>query len=166
AAVVPGARTVAQAVQEACPGVRVAVVAGAGHAVPTEAPAALFREVAKLSAVAAASVGAGGGGAASASAAADSGTAAGVGEEERVAKITRFSLEEFSIPMTSPLQLSLCKLTERRGVIVRLEALLPRSPGTGVGREQEERRRVWGVGEVTPLPGFHEETLEEATANL
>ncbi|CAM9240080.1 unnamed protein product [Ectocarpus sp. 6 AP-2014] len=48
--------------------------------------------------------------------------------------------------------LSLCKLTERRGVLVRLEALLPRSPETGVGREQEEGRRVWGVGEVTPLP--------------
>ncbi|CAN0545257.1 unnamed protein product, partial [Ectocarpus sp. 8 AP-2014] len=138
-------------------GVRVAVVAGAGHAVPTEAPAALFREVAKLSAVAAASAGGGGDGgaaaSASASAAAAAETAAGVGEEQRVARITRFSLEEFSIPMTSPLQLSLCKLTERRGVLVRLEALLPRSPETGVGREQEEERRVWGVGEVTPLPG-------------
>ena len=47
-------------------------------------------------------------------------------------RITGFRLEEFSVPMTSPLELSLCRLAERRGVLVRIE---------GVGEEAVKSSR-------------------------
>lgn len=183
-AVVPFQKTVAGVVAATCPGVGVAILAGCGHAVPTEAPAALFREVANLSAAATAA-------AASttstttvtpiarpvATPGATAATPAGAAESEEKlgrgcgrARIVDFSLEEFSIPMASPLQLSLCRLTERRGVLVRLEGALPLAlsssagvvgGGVGEGRGHKtgegESRSVWGVGEVTPLPGEHQQ---------
>lgn len=69
-------------------------------------------------------------------------------------RITGFSLEEFSIPMMSPLQLSLCRLTERRGVLVRLEGKRLAVEGQGPVLSSEEKTGLrCGVGEVTPLPG-------------
>ncbi len=162
-----GTKSVADVVGATCPEVGVAVLAGCGHAVPTEAPAALFRQVAKLSAAATAAAPAGTAAAVTTSAAtpnalsSDSRTAPV--DEAGGARIVGFSLEEFCIPMTAPLQLSLCRLTERRGVLVRLEGALPLPPrpagadaearGARGQGSQEEGRRVWGVGEVTPLPG-------------
>lgn len=88
------------------------------------------------------------------------------------ARITSFHLENFVLPMKTPLQLSRCRLTERCGVLVRLEgeATTPSPkddttvpPKEPKGREEDRRgrngsvgrtrSRVWGVGEVTPLPG-------------
>ncbi|CAN0033807.1 unnamed protein product, partial [Sphacelaria rigidula] len=92
-------------------------------------------------------------------------------DSEHGVRITSFHLENFALPMKTPLQLSRCRLTERRGVLVRLEgeATTPFSKddttvsstepkgGEGGGRSRsgsgvEGRLRVWGVGEVTPLP--------------
>lgn len=175
AVALPGSKTVAGIVAATCPGVGVAVLPGCGHAVPAEAPATLFQEVAKLSAVAAAAAAAAAATAAAAAAAPSTSgaspaaaalsartAAAAAAEKTSGARIVGFSLEEFSIPMVAPLQLSLCRLTGRQGVLVRLEgALPPRSsaaaddgPGRGArGSGENSRRRVWGVGEVTPLPG-------------
>ena len=157
-------KTVGDVIAATCPGVGVTVLPGCGHAVPAEAPAALLAEVSKLSATAAAASAAtcgaspaAAGGACTPAAAA----AAAAAEKTDGATIVGFSLEEFSIPMTAPLQLSLCRLTDRRGVLVRLEGALPprSSAAAGEGRDrgarhsEENGRRVWGVGEVTPLPG-------------
>lgn len=73
--------------------------------------------------------------------------------ERECAKVTGFSIEEFSIPMKSPLQLSHCRLTHRQGMLVRLEGARLSGPR---GKEQEDGGggcRILGVGEVTPLPG-------------
>lgn len=155
-----GTKTVGDVIAATCPGVDVAVLPGCGHAVPAEAPAALFAEVSKLSATAAAASAATCGASPAAAGGACT-TAAAAVEKTDGATIVGFSLEEFSIPMTAPLQLSLCRLTDRRGVLVRLEGALPprSSAAAGEGRERgardsdENGRRVWGVGEVTPLPG-------------
>lgn len=162
----PSPNTVAGAIAAKFPDVRVAILPGCGHAVPTEAPRALFREVAKVSSAACAVSASDGGSAFSScsslsSASGSSGvpaapsTAATKKEMYRGAKIVAFSLEEFSLQMTSSLQLSLCRLTERRGVLVRLEGEVPECSGAAAGGRQggENGRRVWGVGEVTPLPG-------------
>ncbi|CAN0099168.1 unnamed protein product [Scytosiphon promiscuus] len=173
-AAVAGTKTVAGAIAAKFPGVGVAILPGCGHAVPTEAPSALFREVAKLSAAACAASASTSDPASTPSSSSPScasescatpGTAAARKDRSSGAKIVAFSLEEFSLQMTSPLQLSLCRLTERRGVLVRLEGRLPHTSGTAAGG-QAGGCRVWGVGEVTPLPGFHKETLDEAIAQL
>ena len=187
--------SVAEAVTALCPAVTVTILPDCGHAVPTEAPGPLYREVALVAAAAAAAtaaletsrsetteqanrrscddrrstgekatsvrerenpgIGGGGGGG-------DTGVASPAGWNGVLCgvRITGFRLEEFSVPMTSPLKLSQCRLTERQGVLVRLEgereetaaAVVPSSKlsescGDGPGG------RVWGVGEVTPLPG-------------
>lgn len=73
-------------------------------------------------------------------------------KERECAKVTGFSIEELSIPMKSPLQLSHCRLTHRQGVLVRLEGARLSGPG---GQEEDGGGgcRILGVGEVTPLPG-------------
>lgn len=226
----PPPETVAETIAAMCPRVRVVLLPDCAHAVPTEAPAALYREVAQVAAYAADAAAAAACARARTAVAEESITApsssrssstttsnnlscettnsttalraravpssnggkvaaAGTVEEERVrlagqswwvegarpgpgpelrsepeseagdvVRITGFSLEEFSIPMTAPLQLSLCKLTERRGLLIRLEGEeavgdTEQGGGRGKGRSMEKKRRVLGVGEVTPLPG-------------
>lgn len=128
---------IAEQIASTCPDVVVSILPECAHAVPTEDPAALFHEVTRVAARAAMAAATH----PSPSSVTTVATPGGV-------QITKFSVEEFSIPLVSPLQLSLCRLTERRGLLVRLQAT------TGLPEGQSQRAKVvFGVGEVTPLPG-------------
>lgn len=161
-------RSVVESIAAACPDVHVAILPNCGHALPTEAPDALFEEVSRLAAATTAHV---------ATTYVDPAVdmnrqgaeipvsdatvlvepGGGIMQEtQSVVTITNFILEEFTIPMTAPLQLSACRLTERRGVLIKLEGVVTISSQEAIARASESCtsvRRVYGVGETTPLPG-------------
>lgn len=109
------------------PGLKVCVIPECGHAVTSEAPGALWKEICSFC---------------------EEQTL-----EQRVLSgfpvISTVTCDSFAIPLTGPLHLSTGTLTHRRVVIVSICA-----------------GDTCGVGELSPLPGFHPESLEQALEQL